>query len=218
MNLDEQSEFAHAYGKLYTENAALVGERDGARALLKDNRAEVARLTDALAERRTERNALRAELKDAERLRLQVEEFRVYAKNGWAKVEQLISKVEQVQRELKQEQEAYETLTALLRKRFPRNADGSLPDFKIEDVLRENERLRPVVEAAGLEPMKPIELKALEARHGQHGRADYDVMDAFAALRIAVAALRFIESDNRFSAAGIDATKALARIAERVKA
>jgi hypothetical protein len=43
---------------------------------------------------------------------------------------------------LAQEREAYETLTGLLKKRFPRNPDGSLPDYKVEDVLRENVTLK----------------------------------------------------------------------------
>lgn len=43
--------------------------------------------------------------------------------------------------ELKREYEAYDTLTGLLRSRFPRNADGSFPDWKIEEVLRENAAL-----------------------------------------------------------------------------
>lgn len=43
--------------------------------------------------------------------------------------------------ELQAEKEAYETLTGLLNERFPPNKDG-LPDFKVEDVLRENAELR----------------------------------------------------------------------------
>ena len=38
--------------------------------------------------------------------------------------------------------DAYDTLCKLLRRRFPQRADGSFPDYKIEDVLRENEALR----------------------------------------------------------------------------
>jgi hypothetical protein len=44
--------------------------------------------------------------------------------------------------ELKEEQDEYEALTQLLQRRFPPNADGSLPDFAIDDVLRENEIMR----------------------------------------------------------------------------
>lgn len=36
----------------------------------------------------------------------------------------------------------YTDLVWLLRKRFPQRPDGTLPDFKIEDVLLENEELR----------------------------------------------------------------------------
>lgn len=44
--------------------------------------------------------------------------------------------------ELRESKQDYDTLVGLLRKRFPAKPDGTLPDFKIEDVLRENEELR----------------------------------------------------------------------------
>lgn len=44
--------------------------------------------------------------------------------------------------ELKEDQEHLEELTKLLNARFPRRADGSLPDFSVEDVLKENTELR----------------------------------------------------------------------------
>lgn len=43
--------------------------------------------------------------------------------------------------EAQEAQADYERLTGLLRARFPANPDGSLPDWKVEDVLAENARL-----------------------------------------------------------------------------
>ena len=48
-------------------------------------------------------------------------------------------------------EESYNALVELLRKRFPKNADGSLPDFKIENVLLENNQLRAEVERLKVE-------------------------------------------------------------------
>ena len=59
---------------------------------------------------------------------------------------------DRLKRELAESEEAYETLTTLLRNRFPRNADGSLPDFKIEDVLWENNHLRTTRVKPELDP------------------------------------------------------------------
>jgi hypothetical protein len=61
--------------------------------------------------------------------------------------EEILCERDALRAELKEEQEEYEALTGLLKRRFPQNPDGSLPDFAIEDVLRENERMKPVVEA-----------------------------------------------------------------------
>ena len=47
-----------------------------------------------------------------------------------------------LERELWEAEDGYKTLVELLRKRFPKNADGSLPAFKIEHVLLENNQLR----------------------------------------------------------------------------
>jgi hypothetical protein len=54
----------------------------------------------------------------------------------------LMAERDALRAELKEEQDEYEALSALLKRRFPQNADGSFPDFAIEDVLRENERMR----------------------------------------------------------------------------
>jgi hypothetical protein len=79
---------------------------------------------------------------DAERLREEHEEA-VTALGG--SVEMLVAERDALRAELLQEHENYNTLTAMLQRRFPPNPDGSLPDFKIEDVLRENEQLRAEV-------------------------------------------------------------------------
>lgn len=51
-------------------------------------------------------------------------------------------KLQELQAERDEARDAYDTLSGLLRKRFPVREDGTLPDFKIEDVLRENDELR----------------------------------------------------------------------------
>jgi hypothetical protein len=44
--------------------------------------------------------------------------------------------------ELKESKQDYNTLVGLLKKRFPQRKDGTMPDWAIEDVLRENKKLR----------------------------------------------------------------------------
>lgn len=50
--------------------------------------------------------------------------------------------------ELEESQQDYNTLVYLLKKRFPQRSDGTMPDFAVEDVLRENEILREIAEYA----------------------------------------------------------------------
>ena len=53
----------------------------------------------------------------------------------------------ELERERDEAREAYAVLVGLLRKRFPQRADGSMPDFKVEDVLSDNTRLREALES-----------------------------------------------------------------------
>ena len=66
--------------------------------------------------------------------------------------------VERLGAALRESDEAYGTLTGLLRKRFPARPDGTYPDWAIEDVLREVERLRGV-------------LREIEAHHTEQADA-----------------------------------------------
>lgn len=54
----------------------------------------------------------------------------------------LLKDAQGLERQLAESDEAYATLTTLLRNRFPKRHDGSLPDFKIEDVLKDNQKLQ----------------------------------------------------------------------------
>ena len=66
------------------------------------------------------------------------------------------AEIEKLEIKLKESEANYEALTTLLRNRFPRRADGSLPDFAVEDVLRENEKLK--IEMAKLRAQKMSEV------------------------------------------------------------
>jgi hypothetical protein len=80
--------------------------------------------------------------------------------------------------EAREEIGEYETIYSLLKHRFPRNPDGSYPDFAIEDVLRENERLRsrPAVD---VERVVEAVRKAIDdATKGLDVQHSLDVRDA----------------------------------------
>ena len=68
------------------------------------------------------------------------------------------AEIERLRDALRESDEAYGTLTGLLRKRFPARPDGTYPDWAIEDVLREVERLRGV-------------LREIEAHHTEQADA-----------------------------------------------
>jgi hypothetical protein len=57
--------------------------------------------------------------------------------------------IDALKAELAAQRQAYETLTGLLKKRFPQRKDGSMPDYKVEDVLAENARIREALERYG---------------------------------------------------------------------
>lgn len=54
-------------------------------------------------------------------------------------------RIDELEKELKEVNEQYNNLINLLKKRFPPNPDGSLPDFKVENVLQENQTLKEML-------------------------------------------------------------------------
>lgn len=72
-----------------------------------------------------------------------------------------------LERELAEAKDAYNGLVLLLERRFPRNSDGSLPDHKIEEVLRENERLVRTLHPFGQDKYATEDGWLMRREHGE---------------------------------------------------
>lgn len=94
---------------------------------------------------------------DNDVLRGQIKELKEANARANLALADMAAECEKYVEQFKEADEDYWTLVGMLRKRFPRRADGSAPDFAIEDVLRENEQLKAELELIKTAPARSEE-------------------------------------------------------------